>query len=216
VRVGFLFGFIATANLILVVLVWTALQAHAIDQPTVDMQFPLRNGTFYISTGGSNAVLNLHHKQHTPSQMFAIDIDLLDSWGRCAESLVPVRADEFFIFGDTVFSPCGGIVISAEDGRPENIPFEYDPASGSGNVVRIESNSLHVALLHLMEGSVMVRSGDSVAAGDPVGRVGNSGFSTQPHLHMQVSRTVGQDSAQAGVPVRFGGRFLVRNDLFTN
>jgi len=217
-RQGFLFGFFIIGSLVLIPLVWAAIQAHYVGKPSVEIQFPLRGGTYYISTGGSNSVLNLHYKPHTPAQMYAIDIDRVDGLGQYASGLAPDRLEDFLIFGETVYSPCDGRVIEVEDGMLDNRPFEYDSETGSGNYVVIQSDSLQVELLHFRQGSLLVQPGDRVLAGDPVGRVGNSGFSTQPHLHLQVSRSTGTDSSasQVGVPVRFGGRFLVRNSLFAN
>ncbi|MGD2135197.1 MAG: M23 family metallopeptidase [Gemmatimonadales bacterium] len=209
-------GLSVVGSLLLLPLNWGALQAHRVDGPTVDMEFPFRAGTFYISTGGSNAVLNLHHKPNTPAQMYAIDIDRLDGLGRYARGLIPDQLDDHLMFGELVQSPSDGLVIEARGDVADHAPYDYDPDTGAGNHVVIETDDgLQVALFHLRQGSVLVVPGDRVAAGDPIGRVGNSGFSVQPHLHLQVSRpaTADPEAGQVGVPVRFGGRFLVRNDV---
>lgn len=59
----------------------------------------------------------------------------------------------------------------------------------------------------MMRESVAVDSGHAVAGGAPIGRVGNSGNTTEPHLHIHATR------GGHGVPVTFDGRFLVRNSL---
>lgn len=218
-RKGLLLGLFILSSLGLIPLNWWALEARYTDLPTVDMAFPLQGSTYYISTGGSNSVLNLHHKPHTPGQMYAIDIDRLNGFGGYASGLLPDRLEDYFIFGQTVYSPCDGQVIEVQDEVLDHQPLEYDPASGSGNYVVIErADGLQVALLHLMQGSVLVQPGDQVVEEEPIGRVGNSGFSVQPHLHFQVSRLMRADSlaSRVGVPVRFQGRFLVRNNLFSN
>ena len=214
---GVLMALCSVGALLLAAMDWMALQGRAVDVSSVEMEFPLRGGTWYISTGGSNAVLNLHHKPRTPSQHYAIDVDRLDGLGRYARGLIPDRVEDFLIFGDTIYSPCRGEVIEARDGVPDHAPFEFDADSGGGNQVVIDCDGVEVALLHMMEGSVQVASGDRPAAGDPLGRVGNSGFSVQPHLHVQASRRTGAERAsREGVPILFGGRFLVRNDVFAN
>ena len=62
----------------------------------------------------------------------------------------------------------------------------------------------------------MVRVGDSAFMGQSLALVGNSGNTSEPHLHMHV--TVGGDVSDAmrgrGVPIAFGGKFPVRNDVF--
>ena len=72
-RQGLLLVLFGVGSLLLIPLVVKAFQAHHVDEPSVDMEFPLQGGTYYISTGGSNGVLNLHYKPQTPGQMFAID-----------------------------------------------------------------------------------------------------------------------------------------------
>ena len=57
-------------------------------------------------------------------------------------------------------------------------------------------------LAHLQRGSLRVAPGDAVATGDEVGRCGNSGNSTQPHVHVQVTDSVDWASAQ-GLPMLF-------------
>lgn len=214
-----LLGFSVAGSLILVPLTWSAFQAHYIDIPSVNMAFPLQGSNYYISSGGSNSVLNLHYKPQTPGQMYAIDIEKLDGWGRYTRNLIRNQLEDYLIFGETVISPCDGRVIEVRNEVSDHPPFEYDPVSGSGNYVLIESNGgYHVFLLHLMQGSVLVQSGDRVVVAEPIGRVGNSGFSTEPHLHIQVSQVTQTDSLapEVGVPVLFRGQFLVRNSLFSN
>jgi len=60
-----------------------------------------------------------------------------------------------------------------------------------------------------------VKTGDVVEVGSPLGRVGNSGNTDEPHLHMHVQRELPETSPLGGEPLWFtiGGRFLVRNDV---
>ena len=151
--------------------------------------------------------------------MYAIDIDRLNVLGAYAAGILSDRLEDYLIFGETVLSPTDGRGLEVEGGVLDHPPLEFDSKSGAGNYVVIErADGLQVALLHLMHDSVLVKAGDEVAEGDPIGRVGNSGFSTQPHLHLEVSRAKNGDSASAasriGVPIHVQGRFLIRNSLF--
>jgi murein DD-endopeptidase MepM/ murein hydrolase activator NlpD len=72
-----------------------------------------------------------------------------------------------------------------------------------GNHVVLDlGGGVYAALAHLRRGSVLVRPGDRVAAGQPLAACGNSGNSTEPHLHFQL-----QDHPSvllaAGLPLRF-------------
>jgi murein DD-endopeptidase MepM/ murein hydrolase activator NlpD len=71
-----------------------------------------------------------------------------------------------------------------------------------------------VLLAHLKQGSVAVKGGQRVAAGDIVGAVGNSGNTDEPHLHVHAQRPGRGILPLSGEPLamRFGGRWYVRND----
>lgn len=119
----------------------------------------------------------------------------------------PVRAiDAYPAFGQPAFSPVAGRVVatrhSARDHRARSnllgVAFMFvesailslrGPAGILGNhvVIEVEDGGRWVTLAHLRRGSVTVRPGDRVAAGQPVGQVGNSGNSSEPHVHLQVT-----------------------------
>jgi murein DD-endopeptidase MepM/ murein hydrolase activator NlpD len=80
----------------------------------------------------------------------------------------------------------------------------------AGNHVMIETrDGPVVAVGHLQRASVQVQLGQSVRVGEPLGRCGNSGNSTEPHVHVQAIDRLDALSATA-VPITFGGR-LPRN-----
>jgi murein DD-endopeptidase MepM/ murein hydrolase activator NlpD len=86
-----------------------------------------------------------------------------------------------------------GVVVSTGDGLPDQPPGQLpDPASITlqtvdGNHVVIEiGRGLFVFYAHLKKGSLTVRTGDRVPAGKELGRLGNSGNTSAPHLHLQV------------------------------
>ncbi|MEZ7171746.1 M23 family metallopeptidase [Sporosarcina sp. OR05] len=62
-------------------------------------------------------------------------------------------------------------------------------------------------MAHMKEGSVAVAKGDTVTTGQLLGKVGNSGNTSEPHLHIHA------ELDGKGVPLTFDGRFLVRNQL---
>jgi len=68
----------------------------------------------------------------------------------------------------------------------------------------------------MMQDSIKVREGDIVNKGEILGRFGNSGKTSQPHLHIHAERggTPGEILNGSGVPITFNERFLVRNSLF--
>ena len=81
----------------------------------------------------------------------------------------------------------------------------------AGNHVMIETRGGSVVVVcHLQLGSVAVRPGQTVQVGRRLGNCGNSGNSTEPHVHVQaIDRT--DVSRASAVPITFGGR-VPRND----
>lgn len=112
-------------------------------------------------------------------------------------------------------SPCDGLVVETEDGRPDHAPGAADREHPAGNHVVIRCAGARILLAHLLSGSVRVRAGDTVVAGQPIGQVGNSGNTIEPHLHIGAVQDDGDGSRAPGVavPVTFGGRFLSVNSL---
>jgi hypothetical protein len=177
-----------------------------------DLAFPLRGGTFIVGQGGASRIVN-HHYGHA-SQRYALDLLMLNGAGVRARGFYPGALERYAAWGAEVVSPCDGVVAAAVDELPDLPPPRRDPAHPAGNHVAIESGDVTIYLAHLKHGSVAVRSGERVRSGQTIGRVGNSGNTTEPHLHIHAEKGVypGRFSGQPAVPVTFGGRFLARND----
>ncbi len=133
---------------------------------------------------------------------------------------VPRGPARYAAFGAVVTSPCAGEVLTAQDGREDFRPPASDPEKPAGNhvVVRCaetgDGPAVDVLLAHLRQGSVAFEEGDEVSDGQWLGNVGNSGNTTEPHLHVHAVRSgSGSVLEGEGVPIRFDGRFLVRNSL---
>ncbi|WP_167147528.1 M23 family metallopeptidase [Actinomyces sp. ZJ308] len=158
---------------------------------------------------------------------YAFDFVAVDDEGRTAptRSLRTVFATEppelFYAFGRPLYSPMAGTVVSVHDGEPDHearrsmltlIPYGLSQprrirqglATILGNhvIVQVAESAHYVGLVHLQRGSLQVSPGDRVRAGDQIGRCGNSGNSTQPHLHIQAMDSLDLHAAK-GVPLRF-------------
>lgn len=178
----------------------------------VDLRFPFAGGSYVVGQGGSATVINYHSANDT--QRFALDILALDELGRRADGIEPTELASYRIYGREVVSPCDGEVTAAVDGIADNAIGSTNRDAVAGNHVVIACEGIEILLAHFMPGSVLVKAGDSVATGEPLGRVGNSGNSSEPHLHIHAVRT-GTGGALEGeaVPLTFGGRFLVRGSI---
>jgi peptidase M23-like protein len=179
--------------------------------PALDLAFPLREGVYVVGHGGSQRIVNYHNV--SASQRYALDITALNALGLRSLGFEPKALDRYAIFGHTLHSPCDGTVRSVVNDRPDHIPPDHDPEQPAGNHVEIEADGIRIYLAHLQRGSIRVKQGDRVKRGDPLGKVGNSGNTSEPHLHIHAVRG-GQSLFEGeGIPLTFNGRFLVRNDL---
>lgn len=186
--------------------------------PPLELEFPLSGGRYYIIQGGNSPVSNFFHIRNR-SQYYAIDIVKLNANGARANGIIPRDLSRYAIYGDTVYSPAEGVVIAAVDGQKESVPptMIADLALGNGVILAIGDNR-RLVLAHMKPGSVLVRNGQRVEVGEPLGQVGNSGRSAEPHLHIMAVRNAQPDNIFSGepLPIRFEGRFLSLNDVFRN
>lgn len=190
---------------------------------SVDMAFPF-TGRWLVQNSPENRVPS--HGTTLFASSYAIDFVPVDDTGRTARftlgSLVrPQPPDLFPGFGRPILAPVDGIVVASHDGEPDHPAYRGFSSIGyaltqrrraaagwqalAGNHVFIEGGDrVVIALCHLQRGSVAVRPGRRVAVGDPVASCGNSGNSTEPHVHVQAIDDSAVERAQA-VGLSFSG-----------
>ncbi len=187
----------------------------------VTLDAPLESGTFAINQGGSNPALNHHYS--VSAQRHALDVVALNKWGTRASGFLPSDLSRYEIFGAPVSAPCSGDVLKARRDQPDLTPPERDTRQILGNYAAIacHEQSVTLVLAHLRQGSLQVEPGDRVERGQRIGRVGNSGNTTEPHLHVhavdgQVENKARLTSKGTSVPMQFERLDfpLARNDTF--
>ena len=153
----------------------------------------------------TRAVLNIDGAPWL-AQRYAIDWIRADAQGRIFVGDWQ-QNESWVVFGDPVYSASPGRVVETLNTMPENTPptpaSNLTPSTALGNHVIVDLGDGRFALYaHLQPGSVTVEEGDRVRAGQRLGRVGNTGSSTAPHLHFHV--TDGPSAvASNGVPYQF-------------
>ncbi len=191
---------------------------------SIKLASPLKGGTYYVVNGGYSILINPHMKtlareslSEYRAQSYALDLVRIDRFGRRAEGLWPEDPRCYHIFGEPVYAPCTGVAAQIEDQLPDQKPPETDRGHPAGNFVRLECGEADVLLAHLMHSSLTVVTGQRVQAGQLIGRVGNSGLSTEPHLHLHAQHRGPQQNFLAGEPMAIwvDGRILVRNSRLT-
>lgn len=194
------------------------------DVPTpLELSYPL-TGDWLVQNSPADRVPS--HGTTLFATRFAIDFVPTDPRGRTAPIslrtlLRPEPPEVFPGFGRPITSPVDGGVVAVHDHQPDHDAHRGLPslayaltqrqrvAGGwlglAGNHVLVATASgIVVALCHLRRGSIGVVTGQRVAVGDLLGACGNSGNSTEPHLHLQAMDAPDPTSAQA-VPIRFPG-----------
>ncbi len=199
--------------------------------PAVNLAFPLGPGTYLVVNGGSDISTNAHLMTLDTSvprfrawrgQSYGVDIVQLDPFGLRARDVQPADPQAYRIYGARVLAPCAGQVVLAVDGLPDMQVPEVDREHLAGNHVLLRCASgdagtgagADVLVGHLRPGSLRVRPGANVAAGDWLGAVGNSGNTGEPHLHVH-AQAIGPADAPLGgdpMPILFNGRYPVRGD----
>lgn len=190
---------------------------------TVDIAPPFGSGTYLVAHGGSSAMVNVHLKTLDKTverfrpwrgQSRALDIFRTSPLGFHKTGWLPSDPARYLTFGTPVLAPCDGEIAKVVDGL-EDMPVPVmDREHMAGNYVAINCGQFYVLLAHLRKNSTGVSTGDLVAVGDVLGEMGNSGNSSEPHLHVHAQRGLPERAAFAGEPLALtiDGEFPVRND----
>lgn len=159
---------------------------------------PLRGGPWLTAngpapeTGHRRALLAVGG---TPSiaQRFAIDYVKVGD-DHLTFSGDRLKNSSYHAYGVDALAVADGIVVAVKDGIPENIPGPTSRAVpitletvGGNHVIVDIGGGRYAFYAHLQPGSLRVRLNDRVRKGQVVGLVGNSGNSTEPHLHFHIS-----------------------------
>lgn len=145
------------------------------------------DGQWWVFWGGESKELNHHHD--SASQRFAFDFLVVDESGRTHQGEGKENKD-YFAFGQPVLAPADGVVTDVINGVRDNTPGSMNPTFAGGNAVILMHCENEVSVLaHFQQGSIRVKCGDEVKRGQVLGLCGNSGNSSEPHVHFHVQNT---------------------------
>ena len=170
------------------------------DHPSaVDFRLPL-DGNVTVVWGGESVNENYHAV--LADQRWAYDL-LITRDGR-SHAGDGSRLTDYYGYDRPVHAPAGGIVRAVRDGEPDK---PIDEAAGgriaAGNHVVIEVvEGEYLVLAHLRPGSIAVSVGDRVDRGQVMARVGNSGNTSEPHVHLHLQDTLELQVGE-GIPFFF-------------
>lgn len=158
-------------------------ESKPIDRNTTKMQLPFK-GEWNVTWGGDSKELNYHVE--SIAQKNAFDILIFDKNGSTHQGSGQANED-FYAFGKKLYAPCDGEVFLVVDGVKDNPPGTTNPIYIPGNTVIIKAtNGEYAFLAHFKQNSIVVKQGQKIKSGDLLGQCGNSGNSTEPHIHFHL------------------------------
>ena len=148
----------------------------------VTVDFPLMS-IWYVGQGPMGS---LSHKDQ-----WAYDFFRTDQGGNYFKTTTGKDTNASYLsWNQEVFAPVAGRVIDVRADKPDHPPTTtLQQQHSDGNRIYIDTGGgVAIDLSHLQANSAAVSEGEVVRTGSPLGRVGNSGHSTSPHLHMAAWR----------------------------
>ena len=140
-------------------------------------------GEWYVFQGGRGCMINHHYQIR--AQRHALDLTKTKD-GR------QVQADQATLqsypaYGQALYAPADGRIAKIVNDRPDMPVGQTDLDQIVGNQVVVDiGHERFVLLAHLKRGSVCVSSGQQVRRGQKLAECGNSGNTSEPHIHLQV------------------------------
>jgi murein DD-endopeptidase MepM/ murein hydrolase activator NlpD len=153
-----------------------------IERNTTKLVAPFK-GAWTIYWGGDTRAQNYHVESQ--AQKNAFDIMIFKD-GKTYKTDGKTNED-YYAFGQELLAPCDGEVVLVVDGVKDNTPGILNPVYIPGNSVIIKTiNKEYLFFAHFKQHSVKVKQGQMVKRGEVLGLCGNSGNSSEPHLHFHI------------------------------
>lgn len=149
---------------------------------------PPVNGTWYWGSAADHVAWDAHT---WPGHRYAADLVIIEN----GKSYVGDESDagqdntKFLCWDKPIRAMADGVVVEAEDKFADHPPWQDKPEGGVNFVTLQHGLNEFSHYFHLREGSIPadVSAGEPVVAGQVIGRVGDSGQSSEPHLHISYS-----------------------------
>lgn len=163
------------------------------------------HGTWTVVNGGVTEEYS--HSWEVPTQRYAYDFIMLDQAGKSAQS-DDTNPESFYCYGKEIISPADGVVIKVVTGNPDTKITKNRKASCGGNdlcgnhVIIQHADQKYSLLAHLKPDSIIVSVGQKVLRGEKIALCGNSGNTSEPHLHFHIQAGESFYSSP-GLPIEF-------------
>lgn len=151
-------------------------------RPAATVRLPA-DAPLQVAWGGDSLKTNQH--AIVPDQRWAYDL-FVEPYVTGSDQL-----EDYGCYGVPVVAPADGLVTQAHDGEPDEVPGvpSNNLTAPTGNHVFIQlETGTYLVIAHLRQGSVAVQSNERVTEGQVIGQCGNSGNTSEPHIHIHHQR----------------------------
>jgi len=151
-------------------------------EPAVSVRLPI-NETTIVGWGGNSIETNRPHAI-APMERWAYDL-LVEPY-----SIKSDRLKDYGIYDVEVVAPANGKIVAVYDQEVDILPGSEDNKTMEGNYIymQLEETGTYLVIAHLKKDSILVQEGQDIKEGTPIARVGNSGSTSEPHIHIHHQR----------------------------
>ena len=169
---------------------------------------------WFVFWGGTNNLVNYHYDYE--NQRYAYDFIIMQ--GDSSYDGNPALNESYYAFGKPYLAPADGTVVAVENDVKDNEPVgKMNEDDLKGNYVIIDhGNSEYSYLVHFKYQSIQVKPGNQVKRGDLLGQVGNSGHSSEAHIHFHVADSPDPMTSKS-IRINFGDKTeMKQGDVVSN
>jgi hypothetical protein len=163
---------------------------------------------WWVFWGGRSIIENYHVAYR--EQRFALDI--VQRINGSTHTGNGSQNEDYYCFGKRLNAPGSGEIVDVVNNIEDNVPGQFNQDFPTGNRVIIDHENGEFSILaHFKKGSINVSIGDIVVKGQELGKAGNSGNSSEPHIHYHLQTTADPFDAD-GLPAQFQNYYA--NEVF--
>ncbi|CAN5787816.1 hypothetical protein BH11BAC3_BH11BAC3_41250 [soil metagenome] len=190
---------------------FTDVSLPVMERNSTKMELPFKD-EWTVIWGGDTKELNYHVESQ--AQKNAFDMVITDTKSKSYKTNGQ-KNEDYYAFGKELYAPCDGEIVLVVDGVKDNKPGELNPIYIPGNTVIIKTaNNEFLLFAHFKQHSIKVKEGQLVKQGQLLGLCGNSGNSSEPHVHFHIQNAENMNVA-TGVKCYFD-KIIVNGEAKTD